>query len=317
MKARVVFMFAGQGAQYFQMGKDLYAQGGVFRSEFEKGEAIVRDLCGRSLSAEIYGRNRAEAFDDLALSHSALIVMGLAVCRTLEAEGVFPDEVWGTSLGEYVAGIVAGCWTLETALRTVITQARLVGQQCPPGGMVAVLGEPALFDELRAAGVDATLAGINFDRHFTIAGSSAVLDAAEQFLQAKGTTFQRLPVRYAFHSAAIDGMRDSYVHYCTGHQFLPARVRMTSGIDGNDVAMISAPYLWDAIRQPMRFSETLARLEQRGPNVYVDCSPSGTLATFVKYNLGTSSSSQTFPILTPFNHSVQKLEQLRAHLSPA
>lgn len=306
-------MFAGQGAQYFQMGKDLYEHNAVFRREFDHGEAIVRDLCGRSLSAEIYERNRAEAFDDLALSHAALIVIELAVCRTLEVAGIVPDEVWGTSLGEYVAGVVAGSWTLDASLHAVVTQARLVGEQCPAGGMLAVLGAPSLFDDLRRADVDITLAGINFQQHFTLAGSHAALADAERVLLATGATFQRLPVRFAFHSAAIDGMREAYVRYCGEHVFRPARVRMTSGIDGRDLSQLSASYLWEVIRQPMRFAETWALLERRGPHIYVDCSPSGTLATFGKYNLG-ASSSQVFPILTPFNQGMQNLERLRAHV---
>lgn len=315
MKRRTVFMFSGQGSQYFHMGKELYDQHPVFREVFDRGDAYIRTRAGFSVAAEIYGGSRGDLCDDLRLSHPALIIVEYALFRTLISEGIQPDLLWGSSLGEIVAAVAADVLPLESALDAVLEQVRVVTANVAPGGMLAVVEHPDLYDELVRAGHGLTLAGINFARHFTVAGDPATLTTVEALLKSRQIVCQRLPVKYAFHSAAIDVVESAYRGFCsrlplTGQPSIP----YLSGVYGNRLDSIDTDYFWNVIRRPMRFGETIASLEQEGPCDYVDCGPSGTLATFAKYNLAPGSASATFPILTPFHQGVQKIAQLRQKL---
>jgi acyl transferase domain-containing protein len=312
VKRPLVFMFSGQGSQYFQMGKELYSQHPVFRRMVEHGDGLLRQRLQTSLAAEIYGRPRSDIFDNLRLSHPALLVIQYAMFHTLLSEGIAPDEVCGSSLGELIAAVAAGVWTFESALEAIMEQARLVETTCPRGGMLAIMANVKLYAELKSTGYDVTLAGINFENHFTVSGDAASLDDVEARLKSQGVVSQRLPLQYAFHSAAIDTIEHPFVRFCAALPINRApQIPFLSVASGEYVYDVTPEYFWAVARQPMRFSETVQRRERSAPSAFVDCGPSGTLATFVKYNLAEASGSLCFPILTPFHRGMQQLAQLK------
>ena len=309
---KTVFMFSGQGSHYFQMGKDLWESHPVFRSQMERADAIVRPLLGRSVLDDLYRHPISDPFDELIISHPALIMVQHALFATLVTEGIEPDCVWGFSAGEFAAGIAAGVWSLESALAASVEQARLVSRSCAPGGMLAVLGPPSLYQSLRLIREHTTLAGVNFDSHFVVAGPAENLDRLERYLGENGTTYQRLAIRFAFHSDAIDIARDSFVDFCeTLPEFKRPQLTYFSGMTARYLRAIPRSYFWDVVRQPMKFYEGLTYLEREQSSVFVDCGPAGTLATFLKYALPTSSPSIYFSTMNTFHQGTRNIEILK------
>jgi trans-AT polyketide synthase/acyltransferase/oxidoreductase domain-containing protein len=317
VKKHVIFMFSGQGSHYYQMGKDLYDSHPIFRSQMERGDAIMRQLLGRSVLAELYRQPISQPFDDLIIAHSALIMVEHALCEMLVSEGIEPDCVWGSSAGEFVAGIAAGIWSLESALAVSVEQASQVVRWCSPGGMLAILASPALYESSRVIREHTTFVGVNFSRHFVVSGSKANLGIVERFLSESGTVCQRLGVQYAFHSDAIDIARDPVVRFC--HMLPefkePQLVCFFSGMTAEYLTSVPRSYFWDVVRQPIKFYEGVTRLEQQQTSIFVDCGPAGTSASFIKYSLPAHSQSTYFPLLTAFHQSTANLDILKKHLS--
>jgi len=309
-------MFSGQGSHYYQMGKDLYESHPVFRSQMEQSDAIVRALLGRSVLDELYGHPISMPFDNLVISHPALIMVEHALFKALVSEGIVPDCVWGSSAGEFAAGIAAGIWSLESALATSVEQATRVVRSCPPGGMLAILGPRSLYDNSQVIHDCTTLASVNFDQHFVVSGSTASLAMVERFLGDCGITHQRLAVAFAFHSDGIDLAKNSFLAYC---QKLPSfkvpKVRFISGMTAAYLPEVPTSYFWEVVRQPIRFQETVASIEREQASIFVDCGPAGTSANFIKYNLGSHSQSRYFSILTVYHQSIQNLRILRELLA--
>ena len=85
---RVVWLFSGQGAQYFQMGRELFAQEPVFRAAIERLDAVVRPLLGESVADEIY-RERADRFLPFRCirhTHPAIVMVECALAELLLAD---------------------------------------------------------------------------------------------------------------------------------------------------------------------------------------------------------------------------------------
>ena len=310
-------MFSGQGSQYFRMGQALYEQRPVFRHWMQRLDRIFTRAAGQSLLGTLYGQGRAksETFDELSLTHPALFAVGFATAQTLIDGGVEPDIVLGTSVGAFIACALAGCLDVETAFAAVVGQAQAVQAHCEEGAMIAVLADPKLFEEANLS-TFADLAALNFAGHFVIATSAAHVSRLEQTLRQRGLTFQRLSVRFAFHSRWIEPAgapctallrslatraADTPIACCAGAQLLDA---------------IPADYLWSVVRRPIRFRETIQRLESGGAVRYIDAGPAGTLATFAKYALPPGSRSQLHWILSPFGGELARLDSL-ALRSPA
>lgn len=301
MKKPVVFMFSGQGSQFYQMGKDFYETNPTFKKTLDECDAFVQSYGGPALVAEIYGKPASAQFDDLLVTHPGLVAIQYATYCMLAEQGLHPDEVWGTSLGELVATAVAGVISIETALLTAISHSRLVQQKCQTGGMIAVIADKSVLEGYQAYLPNITFVGDNFPGHFTLSGPTADLDRLESALKADKVNLVRLPVQYAFHSPHITSAKAEFLAYTAQQQWQPQGIMpIISTMRAGKVAEFNSHYFWEVVEGQMRFRDTVLALEAEGSRLYVDLGPAGTSATFVKYNLPAGSTSEQYPIITPF-----------------
>lgn len=311
----IVFLFSGQGAQYYQMGRELYEGHPVFRETLERCDRTVHELAGFSLIARVMAGARSDTFDDLETSHPSLVAIELALYDTLVSERVAPDLMVGSSLGELVAAAIAGCCSREAALALALDHARCVVATCEPGGMLAVLGAREAWAHLPSACEGVVLVGENFPGHFTVSGGVAALDRLQGDLRRLDIDFVRLPVRFAFHSPAVTFSRAAFVSAGEAlREPQVPRIPVVSTMTTAPIPAFSIDHFASVVEGPIRFRDTLLRLEAKGPSLYVDCGPAGTAAAFVKYNLAPGSRSRQWPILSPFGNGMRSLERALGEL---
>lgn len=308
-----VFMFSGQGSQYFHMGKQLYEGHDVFRRWMTRLDGAVREISGYSVLEELYSaaRGKGDSFDRIALTHPAIFMVEYSLAQCLIDSGVRPDLVLGASLGSFAAAAVAGCFDAEEALAAVLHQAATVETHCGPGGMTAVLADPALFAEEFLCG-NSELAAVNFASHFVVSAKQKELEAIEETLRGRKVSFQRLPVTYPFHSRWIDSARAPFESFMQGVRCKQGRIPVACCAHAALLSDVSEGYFWHVARRPIRFLETAAHLERQGSHRYIDVGPAGTLSTFLKYGLPAGTKSTVHSILTPFGMDQKNLSVLLA-----
>lgn len=312
-----IWMFSGQGSQYYQMGADLYADDPAFRAAMDRCSAHVAPAIGLSLS-ELLFRPRAdrfEPFDRLLHTHPALFSIQFSIAEALLSRGLRPDIILGYSLGEWVAQAVADAMPAETVLDLLVRQARTVESELPPGGMLAILDSSDLLDRHPDWFHGASIAARNFDRHFVVSGPVASIDRVERELKQHNISMQRLPVSYAFHSSAMDRLRTDCMESVQSVRCAPPVVRLFSSRGDEVTHLTPAEALWRAVREPAAFHKVVTALEAGAPPTYIDCGPSGSLASFAKYNLPRDAHHRCVSIVTPFGRNLEKLRALS--LSPA
>jgi acyl transferase domain-containing protein len=299
--AETVFLFSGQGSQHFHMGKDLFEKNEVFRDWMLRLDAVAQRASGHSVVDALYSdaNRRSDPFDRLILSHPAIVMVEISLAQALMHAGVMPDLVLGVSLGSFAAAAVAGFLDIEDALIAAVQQAKALEEGCEPGGMTAVLADPALYGQefLRSR---SELAAVNFSSHFVVSAKRNELAEVEAGLQRENVGFQRLPVRFPFHSQWMDGARVPFEAFARSIRWKGGRLPLACCGRTEVLHELRDGFLWDVVRNPIHFRETTARLEQQGPRRYVDVGPAGTLATFLKYGLPATTRSTVHSILTPF-----------------
>ncbi len=308
-RPRLVFMYSGQGSQYYGMGLELYQQNSAFRSAMERCDALFRQHTGSSLLAPLYDEaRRRNPLSDVMLSHAALFSLGFSLTSLLQAEGIEPDDVLGYSLGEYVAATVAGVLSLEDAMNMVVCQASLLKEHAQDGGMLSVLSPVTHFHQHPEIYQGSELASINFQKNFVVSGERASLLAVKQRLSQQGIVSLLLPVEHAFHSSGVDTIEQAFcafAHTLTCH---PARLPVYSAMQGTSVERWESNRFWRVVREPADFYGLVNGMPGRENTCFIDLGPAGTLSTFLKY--GFADRLQHRAAINQFGRNVETVSAL-------
>ncbi|WP_416966646.1 ACP S-malonyltransferase [Streptomyces sp. 4F14] len=310
MTVRTVFMFSGQGSQTYQMGRELYDHEPVFRSTLHRLDAEL----DTSVLTRLYdpARRVSDPFTDTTVTHPAIVMVELALAETLMAYGVTPDLLLGASLGEFTAAVLAGVLEPGDCLRRLVGMAATAAGS-DPGGMLAVLTDPALFRQEPGLHRELELAAHNYDAHYVVSGPLHALDRTEALLTAREIAHQRIPVAHAFHSRLMDPSRHAFDAVWADAEFKAPRIPLVSSATAGPLTEVSATHLWRVARDPIEFAATVEELEASGPYLYLDAGPSGTLHNFVRANLAArpGTGSESMALLTPFTRDTRQLALVR------
>lgn len=320
-QSNIVFLFSGQGSHYRGMGKELYQNDAIFRNNINRSDRIIYQNVGVSLIDELYGDSE-DVFDSVLITHPAIVAVEIAMIEVMKSRSIFPNAVLGVSLGEFAAGVAAGIWSGDEALTASIEQARTIVQHVEEGGMTVVIGNktPELLEYMD--GKELFHDSVNFKGCFTVSGLKDDLDKLDTFLGERGVVYQRLDVEYPFHSPLLDLAGMFWQHEEFEWHFSSLNdVKIYSALKGETInENIPSNYFWDVICKPFNFPTVVTQLENDMKGAYyLDLGPSGTMATFMKYNLGPAQGNinESVPItfMSQHHQSIQRLEQFETKIS--
>ncbi len=311
MTLPIVFMYSGQGSQYYHMGRSFFDENPVFRNQMLKGDRVFQEMTGFSLIQQLYNDaiDKIQPMTQTLLTHPAIFMLECALTQVLLDKNIIPNSVLGTSLGEFAAAVSAGMISFEAGLTAVIQQAQFMSA-CPAGSMLAIIHDPDIYHTQAYLHEHSELAAVNFDAHFVVAGTTEALNAIVKKLNEYSISSLMLPVTQAFHSKLINGAQAPFLQALESMQINKPTLPYISCASGGLLSSITPAHFWNIAKQPILFQQTIQALEHQNPAIYIDLGPSGTLATFVKYNLSVHSSSSQHTILAPFGNDNKNLEKL-------
>ncbi|HSP78302.1 MAG TPA: SDR family oxidoreductase, partial [Myxococcaceae bacterium] len=283
----VMFMFSGQGAQYVDMGRQLYEQEPAFRAEVDACAEKLKGLLGVDLRTLLYPpeaerESAAERLKQTALTQPALFVVEYALAKLWMSWGVQPRAMVGHSIGEYVAACLAGVFSLDDALALVSARGRLM-QQMPSGSMLAVSLPESEVQSLLGAGL--SLAAVNSPDTCVVAGPTPEVEALAEKLAARGVSTTRLHTSHAFHASMMDPILDAFREQVRKVARHAPRAPYLSNVTGTWVTAEQAvdPDYWAKhLRQAVRFADGLGELLKEKDAILLEVGPGQTLATLAR-----------------------------------
>lgn len=305
----LVFLFPGQGSQHVAMAADLYRHDRLFARHFDAAIAALREPAGVDLRPLIFGDSQGGdagqpgQIDQTAYAQPAVFAVSYALAQWMIDQGLRPDYVVGHSVGEFAAAVVAGIVSLQDGARLIAARGRIM-QQLPTGSMLAIL---AAADEVQARlppGVE--LAAFNAPLLNVVAGPTEQIQALQEQIESgqwgPDVTGRMLRTSHAFHSAMMDAAIQPFrqvVQQCQLHPGPgPTMLSTVTGKALTPAEGTSVDYWATQIRQPVQFSDTIARLLEDQPRlVMCEVGPSQALTALVRQQPLRSDQQAIIPLL--------------------
>ena len=212
-RAKNLFVFTGQGTQYYSMGRELIGTDSKFRESLVKSDQILKELGAPwSLLAELQHEKEASRINDSKFAQPCVTALQIALVELLASVGVRPKTVIGHSSGEVAAAYAAGALSQREALEVSYHRGRIseiYGRLSKsqkgasvPGAMLAVgLGEDAANEICSSVEMGKVkVACINSPLSTTLSGDESGILQLQKILDQRGVFNRRLKVDLAYHS---------------------------------------------------------------------------------------------------------------------
>ncbi len=273
-------LFAGQGAQFVGMGRDLAGALPAVRSLFAQANAALgydlARLCFEGPEAELVKSQHCQP---------AIFTVSLACCRALDLRA--PAAAAGLSLGEWSALCLAEAVSFEDGLRILAARGQFMQEACEAraGAMLSVigLGGEALAGIAADAGVE--IANLNSPEQTVLSGPRAGIQQAEKLAGAAGARrVTLLNVAGAYHSSLMAPAAGKLEQFLRTVAIRPPRIPVVSNVTGRPhgppeeikramVRQVTSPVQWVA---------SVQWLQQEGVRRYLECGPGRVLSGLVK-----------------------------------
>ncbi|GAB4262774.1 MAG: type I polyketide synthase [Candidatus Promineifilaceae bacterium] len=295
----VVFMFPGGGAQYPNMGRDLYETEPVYKAVIDECLQLVQGYLAGDLRSLMFcdpteAEEKAVILQRPSLALPALFMTEVALARLLISWGIEPVATTGHSMGEYTSAHLAGVLSLADALKIVTWRGQLF-ETLPAGSMLSVeLPEekvrPLLVDDL-------DIAVINAPELCVVSGRSESIEKMAALLDEKSISYRRIKIDVAAHSSMLDPILEEFGRRLRTIQFHPPQKPYISNVTGTWVRPEDAtnPDYWVRhLRHTVRFAEGVGKLLEEPNRVLVEVGPGKTLSSLVRMHPAKGHNHTTF-----------------------
>ena len=288
-KTRLGFVFTGQGAQSFAMGRQLIEQSPFFRQTLEKCDDILQGLPDRpdwSCVTELLKTKETSRVTQSAFSQPLCTAIQIALVDLLAEWGIEPSVTVGHSAGEMGAAYAAGILSFDNAIIAGYYRGLTLGMDVEnavkvPGSMLAVqMTETEATAELEPYKGRIALAAANSPTSLTLSGDLPAILELKESLSKRSIFARQLQVDKAYHSHHIAPFGPVLEQLLSKIRPRTPRCQMSSSVTARnaDPSKMKAAYWVSNLTGQVRFADALTNLllndnEEQNVDILVEIGP--------------------------------------------
>lgn len=283
-RPKIAFVYAGNGPQWWAMGRQLWQEEPLFREIIERCDQAFRRSADWSLIEALLADEAHSEMQRTDVAQPALFALQIGLTALWQAWGIAPQAVIGHSVGEIAAAYVAGVLSLEDAVRVVFERSRCQQLTAGTGKMLAASISAEEAEQLLAPYAGRiSLAAINSPTAVTLSGEETALNEVRALLDQREIFCRLLPLDYAFHSHAMDPICADVLTSLADLQPGVASLPFVSTVSGELLSgrECGASYWWDNIRQPVRFAAGIQQLLASKTTIFLEIGPHPVLSPYI------------------------------------
>ncbi|MAS92169.1 MAG: hypothetical protein CMO55_03140 [Verrucomicrobiales bacterium] len=272
----LVFVFTGQGAQWWAMGQDLIKREPIFRGVLEEIDKHLKPLAGWSLIEEMSRDEESSQINRTNIAQPAIFGLQVALAELWKSWGITPSKVVGHSVGEVAAAYVAGAYTMEDAVTIIYHRSRLQDMTGGKGRMVAVGLSQAEAKKAIAGHEDVVqVAVINSPGLVTLAGDTEPLEEIVGGLEEAGKFVRWLRIDYAFHTHQMEPIKEELLETLADIKPRATTIPYISTVTGGmcEGTKLDGEYWWNNVRESVLFAPAIANLIRSGEDSFLELGP--------------------------------------------
>lgn len=281
---KTALLFAGQGAQYVGMGKDLYTAHPLAAELFDSANSLLGDNFKSVCFA-----GPEETLTKTSYCQPALYVHGLALWKLLSSK--FPEfqpvSCAGLSLGEFTAHAAAGHFSFEDGLKLVHERGRLMQEACDAteGGMVALVGATLEQATALAKSSGLQVANLNAPGQIVLSGEQQRIPDAVALGKEMGLRrVLPLTVAGAYHSRLMQSAQDGLGSFLEHTELTANSTPVYANVSGEpdaDAASIRESLL-KQVTGSVLWQTCIEHMIRDGVEQFIELGPKGVLKNMLK-----------------------------------
>jgi [acyl-carrier-protein] S-malonyltransferase len=284
---KIAFLFAGQGAQYPGMGKELYNSFEAARKVYDKANEVlgmdIKNLCFEGPDSELAKTENTQP---------AILTTSIAIAFVLKEHNIHADYAAGLSLGEYSALTYSDVFSFEDGLRLIQKRGKIMQNAVPEGvgAMAAVMGLDRnvienVCNSLNGYGV-VEVANYNCPGQIVISGEKHAVEKASEELKNSGALkVVMLNVSGPFHSSLLKNAGEELEKEIKKVQINAPKIKVISNYD-NDFyttnSNLTIYKLKSQISSSVMWEDNVRKLIEDGVETFIEIGPGKTLTSFMK-----------------------------------
>ncbi len=277
------YIFPGQGAQYPEMGLELYNNSDLAKDLFEKANVLLEFNI-----TEIMFGGSVEDLKQTKVTQPAIFLHSVILSKTL-GDNFNPDMVAGHSLGEFSALVANDTLSFEDGLRLVSARAKAMQKACDnnPGTMAAVLGLENNIVEQVCKEIDDIVVAANYNcpGQLVISGEIQGINLACEKLKESGARRALvLPVGGAFHSPLMEDakqeLEDAIKNTVFNKPICPVYQNVSAEAVSDETKI--KENLISQLTSPVKWTQSVEKMIQDGGNNFIEIGPGKVLQGLVR-----------------------------------